>query len=120
MKVLPNVRAEYLPGQNLISYMQIYNMAIDQTSLKPSLDVTFILRNEGKIVEEVKSHPDNSAQFFYGQRVVVLGKIPLNAVAPGKYTLELKVLDNIANRTISTMADFKVSEPVQTASAVTP
>jgi hypothetical protein len=121
MKVLPNVKSEYLEGQNLIPYVQIYGMAIDQTNLQPSLDVTYVLKNDGKVIQEVKAIPENSAQLFYGQRVVLLGKIPLNSVAPGKkYTLEVRVLDNIANRTVTTSTDFKVSEPVQTVSAATP
>jgi GWxTD domain-containing protein len=112
MKIVPNVKAEYLPGQNLIPYMQIYNMEIDQTSQKPSLAVTFTVKSNGKIVEELKNTPINSEQFFYGLRVVLLGKVPLQGIAPGKYTLEIKVVDNIGNRTVSTSTDFKIKEPV--------
>jgi GWxTD domain-containing protein len=118
MKILPNVTAEYLPGQNLIPYMQIYNMDIDQTNQKPSLDVTFIIRNGEKVLGEFKSSPTNSEQFFYGQRVVVVGKIPLNAVSPGKYKLEIRVVDNISSKKVSTQTDFMVKEPVQKISEV--
>ncbi len=120
LKVLPNVKSEYVEGQNLIPYIQIYGMAVDQTSLEPSLDVTFIVKNGNNIVEEIKGMQENSAQFFYGQRVVLLGKIPLKAIKPGKYTLEVRVADNIAGRTVSTCIDFKVNEPVQTAMAANP
>jgi len=120
MKIVPNVTADYVPGQNLISYIQIYGMLIDQTSQKPSLDATFTIKNGDKVVAEAKSTPANSEQFFYGQRVVVLGKIPLISVPPGKYKLEIKVQDNIANRTVSTTTDFRVKEPVQEVSAVAP
>jgi hypothetical protein len=120
MKIVPNVTADYLPGQNLISYIQIYGMLIDQTNQKPSLDATFTIKSGDKVVAEAKSTPANSEQFFYGQRVVVLGKIPLISVPPGKYKLEIKVQDNIANRTISTTTDFRVKEPVQDILAVAP
>ena len=111
MKVVPNVKAEYVPGQNLIPYMQIYNMQIDQTSQKPSLEVTFALKTNGKVVEEMKSTSLNSEQFYYGPRVVLLGKIPLKGFSPGKYTLEIRVLDNISNRTLSTSTDFRINQP---------
>jgi len=110
MKIVPNVRGEYLPGQNLIPYMQIYNMEIDQTSQKPSLDVTFVVKSGDKVVEQMINTPMNSEQFFYGQRVVLLGKIPLTALAPGKYKLEIRAVDNISGRSVTTMADFKVKE----------
>lgn len=112
MKILPNVKSEYLPGQNLIPYMQIYNMEIDQTSQKPSLDITFTVKNGDKIVEEIKGTASNSEQFFYGPRVVLIGKIPLKTETPGKYTLQITVLDNISNRSVITSADFKVKESV--------
>jgi hypothetical protein len=108
MKIVPNVRAEYVAGQNLIPYMQVYNMEIDQTSQKPSLEVTFTVKSGDTIIEELKNTPVNSEQFFYGQRVVLLGKIPLASVAPGKYRLEIKVFDSISNRSVFTMTDFKV------------
>jgi len=113
LKIVPNVRAEYLPGQNLIPYIQIYNMEIDQTNQKPSLDVTFTLKSGDKVIEEHKTSAMNSEQLFYGQRVVILGKLPVN-VSQGKYKLEIKVVDNISNRSVSTTTDFKVvGEPVQ-------
>ncbi len=111
MKVVPNVKSEYLPGQAVIPYMQIYDMQIDQTSQNPSLDVTFAVKQNGNVLEEFKATPANSEQFFYGQRVVLLGRIPLKQVTPGKYSLEIKVHDTIANRTVTTSTDFKVLEP---------
>ena len=111
MKILPDVKTEYLPGQVLLPYMQIYDMQIDQTSQKPSLDVTFTIKSKGDVVEEIPGTPTNSEQFFYGQRVVLLGRLPLKNMAPGKYTLEIKVLDNISNRAVTTSTDFKVLEP---------
>ena len=112
MKILPDVMTEYLPGQNLLPYMQIYNMDIDQTSQKPSLDVTFTVKSGDTIVEEIKGNSTNSEQFYYGQRVVVLGKIRLKNVVPGKYSLEIRVLDNISNRTVTASTGFKVKESV--------
>jgi GWxTD domain-containing protein len=117
LKIVPNVKNEYLPGQNLVPYMQIYNMEIDQTSQKPSLDITFTVRNGNQVVEEIKDNSTNSEQFFYGQRVVLLGKIPLASISPGKYKLEIKVVDNISSRAVSTTADFRVKDPIQNITA---
>jgi hypothetical protein len=62
-------------------------------------------------VEEFKNTIMNSAQFIYDRRVVELvGKIPLKSLTPGKYTLEIKVQDNVANRSHSISTDFSVIE----------
>ena len=95
-------------------------MDIDQTSQKPSPQVTFVIKNNGKIVEELKNTAVNSEQFFYGQRVVLLGKLPLEGIAPGKYTLEIKVVDSIGNRTVSTSADFKLRAPMPAITSLNP
>jgi GWxTD domain-containing protein len=117
LKVLPNVRSEYLPGQNLISYTQIYNMALDQTTMEPSLDVTFTVKSEDRIIQQFQGKPENSAQLFYGQRVVLLGRIPLTDFAAGKYTLEIQVSDNIANRRVTTSTNFTVHQPLAATTA---
>ncbi|MBN1567692.1 MAG: GWxTD domain-containing protein [Acidobacteria bacterium] len=111
MKILPDVKSEYLPGQALFPYMQIYDMQIDQTTQKPSLEVSFAIKKDGNVVEETPGTASNSEQFFYGQRVVLLGRIPLKHLEPGKYQLEIKVQDKISNRTVVTSTDFKIKEP---------
>lgn len=120
MKIVPNVKSEYLPDQNLITYMQLYGMGIDQTNEKPALDVKFVVKNDGKVVEELNDSPANSEQFFYGPRVVLLGKLPLKGIVPGKYTLEIIVSDKISNKTITIKTDFKVNEPKPKISSLTP
>jgi GWxTD domain-containing protein len=120
MRIVPKVKPEYLPNQNLVPYMQVYNMQIDQTNGRPSLDVTFLLKSNGKVVEEFKNTAVNSEQFFYGQRVILVGKIPLKGIPPGKYTLEIKVQDNIANRSLSTTTDFKLKESSPVISSAKP
>lgn len=120
MRIVPNVKSEYVPGQNLVPYMQVYGMAIDQTSEKPSLDVTFAIKQNGKVIQEIPNSAINSEQFYYGQRVVLIGRIPVKGLAPGKYSLEIRVLDKISNSTLATSADFKVNSPAANVTAAIP
>jgi GWxTD domain-containing protein len=113
LKVRPNVMSEFKPEQFLFPYMQVYGMGIDQANEKPSLDVSFRIKQQDKVLKEIEASEDNSEQLFYGPRVVLLGKIPLKDMAPGKYVLEIRVSDKIMNHTLSTTADFKVIDPAQ-------
>jgi len=110
MKVVPNVTAEYRQGDNLIPYMQIYNMQIDQASQEPSLDIAFVIKRDGKVVREIQTAPQNAEKIFYGRRVILLGKIPLTDFSPGDYSLEIRILDNISKNTVTTSTDFKIKE----------
>jgi GWxTD domain-containing protein len=117
LKVQPNVKAEYKIGQNLIPYVQVYNATIDQTSLKPSLEITYTIKSNGKVVQELQDLGGNSIQFFSGVRIVVIGAIPVKDLAPGKYTLSIAVKDMIAVKEVLTETDFKVIDAQATAVA---
>jgi len=111
LKVQPNVRSEYTLGQQLIPYVQVYNATIDQTSLKPEIEVTFTVKLAGKVVESLQDLSGTSVQFFSGQRIVVIGKIPLKEIAVGKYTLEISVTDRISSQSAMASTNFSVREP---------
>ena len=118
MKVVPKVMAEYVPGQNLVPYMQIYGMEIDQTSQNPSLEVEFVIKKDGKALEVIQNSANNSEQYYYGQRVVLVGRIPIGDIAPGNYQLEIRVLDKISSNRLTTTTDFTVNEPAPVVAAV--
>ena len=47
-KVIPNVARVYRRGQPVGVYLQVYNAGIDQTTLRPSVDVEYALIKDGK------------------------------------------------------------------------
>ena len=108
MKVQPNVKAEYYDGQVLIPYLQIYNAEIDQATLEPSLQISYLVKNGDQVVLDVEDTKGRTVQFTSGQRVVIVGQIPVKNLGLGKYTLEIKVVDRIANKTLVTGTDFQV------------
>jgi GWxTD domain-containing protein len=108
MKVQPNVKREYRNGQVLIAYMQAYNTAFDQTTLEPSLQVTYLIKSNDKVVQDVEDQKGRTVQFTSGERVVVVRAFPLTDMAPGKYQLDIKILDKIANKSIITSTDFEI------------
>ncbi len=108
MKVQPNVKAEYVNGQALIPYLQVYNTAYDQTTLEPSLQISYLIKSGDKVVRDVEDIKGRTVQFTSGQRVVVIAQIPIKDMPVGKYSLEIKVQDRIANKGLTTNADFQV------------
>ena len=53
LKVYPNVRHEFVQGEPLGVYLEMYGITIDQASSKPDLNVTYeITDQDGKTVEE--------------------------------------------------------------------
>ncbi|MGA2261156.1 MAG: GWxTD domain-containing protein [Acidobacteriota bacterium] len=108
MKVQPNVKAEYYDKQVLIPYLQVYNAAYDETTFEPSLQISYLIKSGDKVVQDIEDTKGRTVQFTSGQRVVIVAQIPVTNVPIGKYNLEIKILDRISNKTLTTNADFQV------------
>jgi len=108
MKVQPNVKSEYLNGQALMPYLQVYNTAYDQTTLEPSLQISYLIKSGDKVIQDLEDAKGKTVQFTSGQRVVIVAQIPVKDLPVGKYSLEIKILDRIANKTHVTNAEFHV------------
>ena len=108
MKVQPNVKREYRIGQVLIAYLQAYNTAFDQTTLEPSLQISYQIKSGNKVVQDVTDEKGRSVQFTSGERVVIVRAFPLANMEPGKYQLDIRVQDKISNKTLTTSTDFEI------------
>ncbi len=106
-KVRPAVEETFTRDQKLGIYLQVYNMKPDQSGNKPAATIEYsLLRGDQSILElqeEVATLPDASPF-----QAVVAKLLPLNALEPGKYKLQIRVTDNVTNRTVAPSAEFTV------------
>lgn len=111
IKIRPNLSKSFDPRKPLGVYFQVYNAGIDQTTLSPSLGVTFTISKGGTTLLELNDQSGESIQFFSGQRVVVIRVLPLQDLEPGEYRLEVKARDLITDQEITLADSFSVVEP---------
>lgn len=107
-KVLPNVAGRYKKGQEVGIYMQVYNAGIDQTTLRPSADVEYVLMKGGK--EIVKQAEDWNGLSDSGQRLTLARLLPTTQLVPGEYELKIKIKDRVSNQTLEPSAKFTITE----------
>lgn len=93
-KVIPNLSGIYKKGQDVGVYMQIYNAGIDQTTLRPSVDVEYILMNGGK--EVLRQKEDWSGLSDSGQRLTIARLLPTDRLPVGDYELKITVKDRVS------------------------
>ena len=105
-KVIPNVSGVYRRGQPVGVYMQVYNAGIDQTTLRPSVDVEYVLTKEGK--ELGKQTEDWRGLSDSGQRLTLARLLDSSGLTPGDYELAIKVRDRVSGQTLSPSAKFSV------------
>ncbi len=108
-KVRPRVGDTFKRDESMGIYTEFYNFGMDPKTKKPEGTVEYeILDAQNKQVldysEDLANIPNASAFI-----VTVEKKLPLKNLAPGKYTIKLKVTDKLKNQSLSPSAQFTVT-----------
>jgi hypothetical protein len=109
-KVRPRLTETFKQGEKMGIYAQFYNFQPDERTQKP----------DGMIEYEVIKNGDNARVFEFTEEVdrienasatqVTIEKVlPLQSLAPGQYTLRMKVTDRLRNQTLTQAATFTVN-----------
>ena len=108
-KVIPNVSGIYRRGEPVGVYMQVYNAGIDQTTLRPSVDVEYALMKDGK--EVGKQAEDWRGMSDSGQRLTLARLIDTRQLSPGEYELAIRIRDRVSGQALTPAAKFTVVQP---------
>lgn len=107
-KVVPNLSGEFKRGQDVGIYMHIYNAGIDQTTLRPAVDVEYLILKDGK--ELFRQKEDWNDMNDYGQRLTIAKLLPTTQLSAGDYELKIFIKDrvNTQNKPLEASAKFKI------------
>ncbi|MBA4125036.1 MAG: GWxTD domain-containing protein [Acidobacteria bacterium] len=107
-KVIPNLSGVYKKGQDVGLYLQVYNTGIDQTTLRPAVDVVYVLMKDGKeILRQAENWEGLSDS---GQRLTLARMIPTTSLATGDYELKIKIKDRVSSQMLEPSAKFTVTQ----------
>ena len=107
-KVMPNLSAVFKKGQDVGIYLQVYNAGIDQTTLRPAINVDYILRKDGN---EVSRTSENwSGLSDSGQRLTLAKMFPTASLAPGEYEIVVSIRDRVGTQNVENKARFTVTQ----------
>jgi GWxTD domain-containing protein len=98
-KVIPNLSGSYRKGEEVGIYMQVYNAGIDQTTLRPAVDVNYVLLKDGK--EIYHQTEDWSGLSDSGQRLTLARLLPTTLMAPGDYEIKVVIKDRVSGQTLN-------------------
>ena len=105
-KVIPNVSGVYRRGQPVGVYLQVYNAGIDQTTLRPSVDVEYALIKDGK--ELGKQAEDWGGLSDAGQRLTLARLIDTRNLGAGEYEVAIRIRDRVTGQALSPSQKFTV------------
>ncbi|NDD63455.1 MAG: GWxTD domain-containing protein [Acidobacteria bacterium] len=105
LKVIPNATGEFKADQPLGVYMQVYNVAIDQATLRPSIDIEYLITQKDKEILRIKEDGKNGLSSINSQQITLARLIPLKGLKAGFYDVQVIVRDNVANQMVTTDKD---------------
>jgi len=105
-KVFPNLKDSFERNKTMGIYLQIYNLALDEKTNKPSATIEYVLKKGDKEVSRFSEEQDKLAGA--SQQMTLEKLFPLTNLEPGRYRLVVNVTDNLSKRTISPVAPFEV------------
>jgi GWxTD domain-containing protein len=108
VKVIPNIAATYRRGAPLGLYMQVYNAGIDQTTLRPSVDVEYVFTQNGKEISKIPETWQGLSDA--GQRLTLAKLFSTDKLTPGKYEVAVRIRDRVSTQTLSPSAEFTITQ----------
>ena len=106
VKIRPKVDGTFPANQPLGLFLQIYNLKVDDKTHKNSATVDMQVLQGDKTVGHVVQSSEDLKQT--GEQLTIQQVVPINTLAPGKYRVEIKATDALANQTISRTAEFTI------------
>ncbi|HLJ85589.1 MAG TPA: GWxTD domain-containing protein [Candidatus Angelobacter sp.] len=113
-KVRPRVRpangtpTSFKHDQKINLWMQVYNLALDEKTGKPSATVKYEVRDAASKQPMVDFMENTDQLGNVGGQLTLAKIVPPNKLAPGVYEVTITVNDQIAKQTIAPTARFRV------------
>jgi GWxTD domain-containing protein len=103
-KVIPNLSGRFHRGQPLGVYVELYNAGIDQTTLRPSVDVEYVISKDGKRIsgklEDWRGIGDS------GRRLTLARLLDSDGLSLGEYELMIRIKDHVSGQSLTQTAKF--------------
>ena len=108
VKVVPKLDKRFTAATPLGVYLQVYNAALDQQTLTPSLRVVFTLFRDGRALKAATDEKGESTQFSSGLRTVLIKELSLEGLEPGPYQIQVEVTDAVTGQKVAAIEGFEV------------
>jgi GWxTD domain-containing protein len=109
-KVRPRMDDTFKRTEKLGLYLQLYNFEADETTHKPDATVEYQIVKNGTNEVVMPAYTEEVSSLKGGAAQVVIEKLlPLTDLAPGSYTVKIKVVDKKRNQTLTPSATFTVT-----------
>jgi len=108
-KVRPRINPEFSPADKMGIFLQLYNLKLDAQSHKTNVSVAYRILKDHR---QVWQQDESSEQLQQSREQITIERnLPLSSLTPGRYSLEIYVIDLLTNQTVTRTADFTIVSP---------
>ncbi len=105
-KVRPRVNQIFTRNDRLGIFMQVYNLGVDPKTHRSSTDIQYEISKDGK---PILSQPEDPSKLTNTAQQITLEKnLDLAKLEPGRYSVQIKVTDNVRKQSLSPATNFEV------------
>jgi GWxTD domain-containing protein len=94
LKVRPNVTRVFRRETAMNVFAQIYNLKLDETTHKPSVETEILISRDGQEVRRIVG--DKAELASAAQQMNFIKEIPMKDLEPGQYSIQVKITDKLA------------------------
>ena len=109
LHIRPSLDKVFHASDEMNLYLQVYNAAFDQVTMRPLLKLEYEIRRDGRPIVQELEEQGESVQFLSSQRVVLVRSFSLNEFEPGPYEVILTVSDLIQKSQVRVRDRFEVA-----------
>jgi len=106
-KVIPNLTGIYKMGADVGIYLHVYNAGIDQTTLRPAVDVEYILTKGGHVV--YRQTEDWNGLSETGQRLTLARLLPTAKLGLGEYEIKIVTKDRVSGDVVENKGNLTIT-----------
>ena len=108
VKIRPSLDKSFSKKLPLGVYLHLYNFGMDQASNSPQMQVAYRISRDDEVIGEATDSRGESIQFFSDRRMVLLKRLSLRTLEPGKYRLEVEAWDQVKDVRTQVQENFQV------------
>lgn len=108
IKVRPSVTEQFRQGDDLNYWMQVYNLTVDEETRRPQATIETLILRDGVQVQKISETTEELSSA--GQQLTLQKTIVLDEYDPGRYTLQVRVIDDLSGNVTARTGEFVVIE----------
>ncbi len=108
VKVVPQMSRRFYQNEEMGIFLQVYNLKVDEKTNKPDVSVEYRVMKDKDPTPVLKFDLGADKLPAHGEEMTLQDALTLGSLAPGDYTLDVAITDNLAKESITPHQNFTV------------